>query len=265
MTKLGLGCAQLGMPYGNSDRLMPEDEAIDILKAAYAGGIRFFDTARAYGESEYRLLTARLPPDVTICSKVRYKIDKPYYGFDIFLFHVEQEIEDRDMSFMTDLVEHGAEVGVSCYTRAHAEFALRHSFIKWLQVPVNLLDRRFVEPAFVAKCKAKGVRLIARSILLQGVLVGDGEPLPKVKKAPLLAELRKLLPGESFTEAFNYIFGTLRDVLDVGLIGVQNLGELEQAIHLAKEDYEPELEAYDEALAFATEHNLTDPRTWNDA
>ena len=34
---------------------MPKDEAVTILRAAYAGGMRYFDTARAYSDSEEKI------------------------------------------------------------------------------------------------------------------------------------------------------------------------------------------------------------------
>ncbi len=34
---------------------VPKDEAVTILRAAYAGGMRYFDTARAYSDSEEKI------------------------------------------------------------------------------------------------------------------------------------------------------------------------------------------------------------------
>ncbi|MBW1723736.1 MAG: aldo/keto reductase [Deltaproteobacteria bacterium] len=51
---LVLGTAQLGLDYGVANRTgrpRPE-EALEIVRRAWEGGIRYFDTAQAYGESE---------------------------------------------------------------------------------------------------------------------------------------------------------------------------------------------------------------------
>jgi len=63
MTELGLGTAQLGLPYGVSNRAgqPSEAEAAAILERALKAGVRTFDTAPAYGESE--ALVGRLLPD----------------------------------------------------------------------------------------------------------------------------------------------------------------------------------------------------------
>ena len=52
--KLVLGTAQLGLNYGIANKTGKPDLATarDIVSAAWEGGIRYFDTAQAYGESE---------------------------------------------------------------------------------------------------------------------------------------------------------------------------------------------------------------------
>ena len=72
VTECALGCWQLGGGWGN-----PWDDAVaqEILSAAYASGIRFFDTADVYGdgngESEQSLGTFRREhPEVVIATKL---------------------------------------------------------------------------------------------------------------------------------------------------------------------------------------------------
>ena len=52
-----LGTAQLGMAYGAANRrgMLSDFQARELLESAWDAGIRWFDTARAYGESERRL------------------------------------------------------------------------------------------------------------------------------------------------------------------------------------------------------------------
>ena len=53
-TRLVLGTAQLGMPYGIANKTgLPDQNIIEkIVETAWAGGIREFDTAPVYGDSE---------------------------------------------------------------------------------------------------------------------------------------------------------------------------------------------------------------------
>jgi aryl-alcohol dehydrogenase-like predicted oxidoreductase len=86
VSPIGLGLAALGRPgylnLGHSadlgERRSPDDlraRTAEVLDAAYAGGVRYFDAARSYGRAEEFLaawLDDRAPTDVTIGSKWGY-------------------------------------------------------------------------------------------------------------------------------------------------------------------------------------------------
>ena len=88
VTRIGLGLAALGRPgyinlghaadlAGHTDVASMERAAHDVLDAAYAGGVRYFDAARSYGKAEAFLaswLQARGlgRDDVTVGSKWGY-------------------------------------------------------------------------------------------------------------------------------------------------------------------------------------------------
>jgi aryl-alcohol dehydrogenase-like predicted oxidoreductase len=88
VTRIGLGLAALGRPgyitldhaadlAGHTDVASMERAAHDVLDAAYAGGVRYFDAARSYGKAEAFLaswLSARglSSDDVTVGSKWGY-------------------------------------------------------------------------------------------------------------------------------------------------------------------------------------------------
>ena len=59
LTEVGLGCWQLGSDWGE----VSESTALELLGAAYAAGIRFFDTADVYGtDRRHQAGPARQPP-----------------------------------------------------------------------------------------------------------------------------------------------------------------------------------------------------------
>jgi aryl-alcohol dehydrogenase-like predicted oxidoreductase len=47
VSEIAFGGVEIGLPYGVHKELMPEDKAIDLLKATVDSGINFFDTAMA--------------------------------------------------------------------------------------------------------------------------------------------------------------------------------------------------------------------------
>jgi len=84
LTRLGLGTAPIGGLYTD----VPEEEAFDVINCALANGIRYFDTAPAYGLglAEYRLgkgLGATRAKLLTISSKVGRLIVKDSSGVAI--------------------------------------------------------------------------------------------------------------------------------------------------------------------------------------
>jgi D-threo-aldose 1-dehydrogenase len=78
VTQLGFG----GVPLGDPDGAIPEDQAQATLAAAYDGGIRFFDTAPWYGntKSEHRIghhLRQRPRGDFRLSTKVGRVYSRP--------------------------------------------------------------------------------------------------------------------------------------------------------------------------------------------
>jgi D-threo-aldose 1-dehydrogenase len=105
MSELGLGCAQLGNLY----RAMTDETAHAIVDEAWAGGIRYFDTAPHYGLglSERRLgaaLAGRPRDEYLLSTKVgRLLVENPSYtgerddeGFDVPATLVRRRDYSRD-------------------------------------------------------------------------------------------------------------------------------------------------------------------------
>lgn len=89
MTALGLGCA----PLGNLYEPLRDEEAVEVVREAFAAGIRFFDTAPLYGHglSERRLGAglASLPRDEVVVSTKVGRIlvpDDPSVGSEPTIF-----------------------------------------------------------------------------------------------------------------------------------------------------------------------------------
>ena len=75
--RLALGTAQLGMPYGIANRTGKPDLAAarSIVDTAWDAGIRYFDTAQAYGDSESVLGQALENRDAAIITKLPPKLE----------------------------------------------------------------------------------------------------------------------------------------------------------------------------------------------
>lgn len=305
MTGLGLGCVQLGLPYGNAANqpLMPEQEAHRILTVAAERGIRFFDTAAAYGESEQRIGSSGILADYSqleVSTKIPQTTKDVWTSENTFNQYLDKIIEASLKHFNTSHLEllqfhqHEIEflenrsvqnsmrrlleenrcrrIGISVYAPEEASICCELGHVSSVQVPVNLLDRRFFSPELREKYQSHRMFVIGRSLLLQGVLA-DNAQLPDVARGAQLKilreELRRKLAGRPMLRsAIAFAKWGLADCLNIALMGADRLKSLEMNIDAwqvsAKSEYE-ELATLDltDVISFATERELLNPSTWN--
>ncbi|RZJ76994.1 MAG: hypothetical protein EOO45_00050 [Flavobacterium sp.] len=308
MAKIGLGTVQFGMSYGNksNEQLMAYSEVENILNSSIAEHIDFYDTAVAYGLSEERLGQFDLHmknPKALISTKIPV-VERSIWSNEQAYFNLIKDYSIRslknlkmekhrllqfhqcDLEFLESpsvknvfarlLEKRVAEnLGISIYSEAEANSAASIESINWLQVPGNILDRRFLTSNFLDKMKAKGISLMCRSAFLQGVLVEDAD-LPYVKRLKELRHLRKLAleaigrigPNTSLKSlALRYLYYNHYEDLNVVLIGVDSNDALLQNIGLIKQNTQSlslnEISEFDEARRFLSENELFNPGSWN--
>src|SRR5215831_7637426 len=196
-SKIALGTVQLGMPYGIANVTGKPDvhAAQEIVAACWDSGIRYFDTAQAYGESEVVLgnalrhagvadearVVSKLSPVLqtesigAILGSLRTSLDRlgmqRIWGV---LLHREEQLDDWNTSVgeafeiarRNGLVAH---VGVSVYSPERALQALEAFGLDMLQVPANIFDRRMQRAKVFAKASMKNATVFIRSVYLQGL------------------------------------------------------------------------------------------------
>lgn len=204
-SRLTLGTAQLGMPYGlsNSAGMPAEGKARQILESALELGVRSFDTAPAYGAAEARLgavvrgrsdvfLTTKLPSlrrsGVTASSlewHVRSAIEtslKLLGSIQIYLLHDAEDLTTFGEQLIEVLVAEAeraeiAHLGVSVYNPEAIEQLLLHSSFNAVQTPLNLLDQRSL--TLFPKLRERNILTFVRSPFLQGLFSLDPAALPE--------------------------------------------------------------------------------------
>lgn len=222
-TRLILGTVQLGLPYGIANAHgQPDPETAEaIVAAAWRGGIRTFDTAQGYGTSESVLggclrklgislqaeVITKLAPALPLddCRAVRDSVRESLTRLDVpalkgLFLHREEQLAQLDGpagAVLAALREQGltASLGVSVYSPEAALAALRHPLIDRVQLPSNLLDRRFEQAGVAEEAAARGKTLDIRSVLLQGILALPPDALPArmAHAASVLERFRDLL------------------------------------------------------------------------
>jgi aryl-alcohol dehydrogenase-like predicted oxidoreductase len=231
---------------------MSESDAFRILDAAWALGVRAFDTAEAYGESASRLrawIDARRCADsVEVVTKCR--VDSPddaetveasadaalsrFEGIGrIVLLTHGAVAADHWRAVVAVATRRRAKSGQSVYSPAEVKAACALPGIERLQVPGNVLDQR----AILARGSA-AVCLDLRSVYLQGVLLDDPEIAEL--RAPGAGRIAAMLQAAAFDMGLSLAALLVASVLtivgprDRVVIGVDDASELE-AIHEAFE------------------------------
>ncbi len=204
-SQLALGCAQLGMGYGvaNTTGQPTRAAASEIVGACWEHGVRFFDTAQAYGESEIVLgdclrahniadqacVISKLAPDVaTIPDRVHLSVEtslkrlglKSLWGL---LLHDQRQLDSWDDGLgaaMRALKCEGlvAHLGISVYSPDAALRALEHPDVDVIQVPGGVFDRRALRLGVLKTAETLGKTVFTRSVYLQGLALMDADRLP---------------------------------------------------------------------------------------
>ena len=219
MERLVLGTAQLGMSYGiaNTNGQPDFSTVRSIVKEAWGNGICEFDTAQAYGESE-RIL-GQVLQDLGIVDKARIvtKLDpaldhlnkaallkaietsmdnlgvKSIFGLMLHREDLLELWEEGLDKILMDIVDSGQveHLGVSVYSPEKAIQALESKDISMVQVPSNVLDRRFEKAGVFDFAGDKGKTIYIRSVFLQGLLLMPPHALPGHMRfaAPVLEKL----------------------------------------------------------------------------
>ncbi len=197
--RLALGTAQLGMPYGVANRSgQPSHaETTAMLDMALDMGITCFDTAAGYGDAESRLgrhLRQRaLERRVNVVTKLTVGDIGDEVALRAAVAQCARRLGMTPAAILIhdpDLLEHwpvhltdalqacvadgltGA-IGASVYHPGQFAAALEHPVIEVVQAPFNVFDRRLEQAGMLQRASRRGVRVMLRSVFLQGLLLLD--------------------------------------------------------------------------------------------
>jgi len=190
VSAVGIGTAALAVPYGppGAERPAPDAAAAtQTLRNAFASGIDFVDTAPGYGNAESLVANASDGFDTVVATKVvatdpaevRASADRSRARLrrtrlDLLQVHNADTalIEDgRVPQALARLRSEGVVTltGATVYDEQDALAAISCGHFDCVQIAYSALDRRPERRVFSAADSA-GVSVIARSVLLRGVL-----------------------------------------------------------------------------------------------
>ena len=262
--RLALGTVQFGVDYGisNTRGRIPSPLVSEILAVARSAGVDVLDTACLYGDAE-AVLGAALPQE----SSVRIITKTPRFDdgapgqperlrealdgslgrlrrdrVDGLLFHHAPDLlgphGDELWGAAVALHDEGrvCAIGASVYAPADAGRLLDRYPLEIVQLPLNVLDRRFVEGGILARLAGAGVEVHVRSAFLQGLLLMKPSVVHSYFEPirPLLTRYHaaRAAAGLSAVEA---ALGFLRDVPGIArvVVGVTRPEELRECVAAA--------------------------------
>jgi len=290
---LCLGTVKLGIPdYGFSSNSTPiKFDPVAFLKQAELIGISRFDTSPRYGQSEKILgqyiVQSRISPFVS--SKIDNlspgDLDTPgkmltSVQASLIKLHLTKldicYLHQNELHIISDAYVHEGLMllkeqnlirftGASLYSLEECEYAIESGLFDFIQIPVSAFDislyNRFVRE------KGASVRFVARSLLLQGILVNRNEINFRIRQSyQVLGYLKQLDQlaeecGLSTLElALAFVF-SLRNI-DHYLIGTTSIENLEKNIQCLKVKLPSQ--TFMRVLEMASQpKSWANPRNWN--
>ena len=284
LTKIILGSASWGSRYGEfNEAAMALDEIPKLISYARKFGINEIDTAPSYGDAEEGIgaIPTRGALLYTKVSRrdwdagaesVQANLENSMASLRVsrlrgLIFHSAESLlrePRRAEAFMRRSVEDGIadQWGVSVYTPKEAAEIIRVCRPDFIQLPASVADRRFEAAGLLDEMKLREIRVHARSIFLQGVLLQPPMSLPSFL-APLrtwMSQFQKFADEQGLTRLQICLFYVLMDVrFDKVLIGVNSENQLRQILS-ASLGAEPSANIAD--LLPVNQESLLDPRMW---
>lgn len=289
--RLALGTAQLGMPYGIANRRgrLSAEEVTAILDRAVRGGIRCFDTAAAYGDAE-RLIgdylrvrslerQVKVVTKLTVgntCDRVTLRAavaaSRARLGGvpGTVLLHDPGSLAQWEGPVGETLRVCRAEgivgaIGVSVYHPEQFAAALALDGLEVIQAPASVFDRRLEQAGLLERAYERGVRVMLRSVFLQGLLLlgpgrhpaGLGFAAPRLRRWQELCARRAVDPA---TVALRFVLQRAGPASVV--VGCESESQLRQLLDAAgAPDLPAEVVAELECLA-TSDRGLLDPTRW---
>jgi aryl-alcohol dehydrogenase-like predicted oxidoreductase len=285
--KLVIGTANFLKKYTYKDRIVSEKEIIKILNLAYSKKISHLDTAFNYDKfyklskkinfkkfkisTKINLSTNQVqkkdfPKKIFSLIKQKTKLFK-ISNFENLFIHNFDELNLSDLLLIkktfiylkkTKIIQ---KIGISIYDKKSINKIKYFDCVDIIQLPINLIDRKFIKKRMINFFKKNKIKIQARSIFLQGLLLDNVSNLKsnKFKRNLTLIKFDEWVKKNKTTSLKACVaFIKNLNYLDSFVIGVENCSQVREIIHLlkSKKKYNYPKNIY------TSDKKITDPRTW---
>ena len=285
--KLVIGTANFLKKYTYKDKIVNEKEIIKILNLAYSKKISHLDTAFNY-DKFYRLSKKinfkkfKISTKINLSSNQVQRKDFPkkiftlikqktklfrISNFENLFIHNFDELNLSDLLLIkktfiylkkTKIIH---KIGISIYDKKSINKIKYFDCVDIIQLPINLIDRKFIKKRTINFFKKNKIKIQARSIFLQGLLLDNVSNLKsnKFKRNLTLIKFDEWVKKNKTTSLKACVaFIKNLNYLDSFVIGAENCSQVREIIHLlkSKKKYNYPKNIY------TSDKKITDPRTW---
>lgn len=237
-----LGTAQLDGNYGRFRDSSAGSSVEELLQAALESGFDVLDTAPAYGGAEAAIgdfgwqgkihtkIARSVAPLESLNASLealrRESVEVLYFHDPSILYGSEEEFR-RVREEVPRSKAHF--LGVSIYTPEEMKIALGIPALEVIQIPLNVADGRF-DLGLLEQARRQRVRLYARSVFLQGLLLQEAQKLPdEMSSLGKVIQEMAILSSESHRSMLELAIGWARSF--PGVIGLVLGAETPEQIH----------------------------------
>ncbi|CAN1593574.1 Tas Predicted oxidoreductases (related to aryl-alcohol dehydrogenases) [Candidatus Pelagibacterales bacterium] len=284
--KLVLGSANWGQKYGlSSSKKFSISKINKVLRFSYSNKISIIDTAFIYGNT-HDLLSKSDHKKFKIISKIfftkkyqKYEIEnlfdkllkekkkfkKSFFGL---LIHNPNVLNKKNLSRLKRILNTLKKkkivnkIGISIYDLNEYKKIINNGFqIDIIQIPINLVNTNFVNSKFINDLKKRKIKIFARSIFLQGILLNKKIPIILKSEKKILSKIYQLNKTNCLTnlEACIFFLKSLTFV-DYCIIGFSSILQLKQIIKIFKKNKKIDTQLY---INMKNSKKLSDPRQWH--
>lgn len=284
--KLALGTAQFGPPYGISNQkgVISKKEVERIINLSRKIGIDTIDTAKSYGKCE-ELLGDIGVKDFKIITKLSSDFHKSDNATKFVNIKVEESLQKLRINNLHAILFHDSsfykniegiktfrileklkydgkikKIGVSVYNPDDLKKIINQFNIDIVQLPLNLLDRRFEKEGLLKELNHKKIEIHSRSTFLQGLLLMKKEDLPSYffKWKNIFEYFEKWIEIKSTSKikaCLNYPVSL--SMISKIIVGVISFEQLEELNNIYKSKKVSDFPIFPDG-----DYDLIDPRNW---
>ena len=152
-------------------------------------------------------------------------------------------------------------IGISIYDVKNLNKIKHFDCINIIQTPINLFDRRFIKKDILNFLKKKNIKLQARSIFLQGLLLEKLEDLKKTRfKENKTLKLYNSWIGKKERQPLKTCLDFIKNEKNIynAVVGINNTQQLKEIVKLIRSKRKLNFPK----KIFTLEEKIIDPRKW---